>query len=100
MRRKFVASVQYTTAQLDYDSATHIAAMQGAIAAATKIAHKALEDAARAQEAAARARNAATEALQWADRAKGVGLAGRPGQEAGGGRRERCPSDRIGQAVG
>ncbi|MFI1105954.1 ALF repeat-containing protein [Streptomyces melanogenes] len=70
VRRKFVASVQHMTAQLDYDSATHIAAMHGAIAAAAKIAHKAQEDAARAQEAAARARNAAAEALQWADRAK------------------------------
>ncbi|MYS41868.1 hypothetical protein GTY23_11590, partial [Streptomyces sp. SID5998] len=70
MRRNFIASVQYKTAQLDYDSAAHIAAVQGAIAAAAKIANKAQEDAARAQEAAAKARNAATEALQWADKAK------------------------------
>ncbi|MCI3927888.1 ALF repeat-containing protein [Streptomyces sp. AN091965] len=70
MRRRFLATVQYKTAQLDHDSAAHIAAIQGAIAAAMKIAHKAQEDAARAQEAAARARNAASEALEWADKAK------------------------------
>ncbi|MEU5590288.1 hypothetical protein [Streptomyces chrestomyceticus] len=70
IRRNFVASVQYKTAQLDHDSATHIAAIRGAIAAAAKIAHKAQEVAARAQEAAAKARNAAKDALEWADKAK------------------------------
>ncbi|MFZ3544264.1 hypothetical protein ACODT3_01545 [Streptomyces sp. 4.24] len=69
IRRNFIASVQHRTAELDHDSATHIAAMQGAISAAAKIAHKAQEDAARAQEAAARARNAAAEAVTWADKA-------------------------------
>ncbi|MFD8015390.1 ALF repeat-containing protein [Streptomyces sp. NPDC059762] len=70
MRRGFLASGQYRTAQLDYDSASHIAAMQGAIAAAAKIANKAQEDAARAQEAAATARDAAAEAVEWASRAQ------------------------------
>ncbi|MGO4463159.1 hypothetical protein AB4039_38690, partial [Streptomyces sp. M-16] len=70
MRRNFIGSVQYKTAQLDYDSASHIAAMQGAIAAAAKIAQKAQEDAARAQQAAAVARNAAAEAIDWANKAQ------------------------------
>ncbi|MFE7415505.1 hypothetical protein ACFU5W_34400, partial [Streptomyces laurentii] len=70
MRRNFVGSVQHWTAQLDFDSASHIAGMQGAIAAAAKIAHKAQEDAARAQQAAATARNAAAEAIEWANKAK------------------------------
>ncbi|MFD0383840.1 ALF repeat-containing protein [Streptomyces stramineus] len=69
MRRNFVLAVQYKTAQLDHDSATHTAAIRGAIAAAAKIAHKAQEDAARAQEAAAKARDAAKEAAEWADKA-------------------------------
>lgn len=69
IRRNFVASVQYKTAQLDHDSATHIAAIRGAIAAAAKVAHKAQEVAARAQEAAAKARDAAQDALEWADKA-------------------------------
>ncbi|MFJ7272764.1 hypothetical protein ACIQV3_40105, partial [Streptomyces sp. NPDC099050] len=70
LRRNFIHSVQYKSAQLDHDSATHIAAMQGAIAAAAKIAHKAQEDAHRAQEAAAYARNASTAAKEWADKAQ------------------------------
>ncbi|MGW1934867.1 hypothetical protein ACWCPG_37195, partial [Streptomyces sp. NPDC001919] len=69
MRRNFIASVQYKSAQLDYDSDTHIAAMQGAIAAAAKIADKAQVDAARAQQAAALARAASQEAQVWADKA-------------------------------
>ncbi|MFJ2203234.1 ALF repeat-containing protein [Streptomyces violaceusniger] len=70
MRRNFVATVQHKTAQLDHDSATHIAAIQGANAAAAKIAYKAQEDAARAQEAAAKARSAAKEAAEWAGKAQ------------------------------
>ncbi|MDN3058785.1 hypothetical protein PH213_30415 [Streptomyces sp. SRF1] len=70
MRRNFVATVQHKTAQLDHDSATHIAAIQGANAAAAKIAYKAQEDAARAQEAAAKARDAAKEAAEWAGKAQ------------------------------
>ncbi|MEU1099056.1 hypothetical protein ABZ389_38375, partial [Streptomyces sp. NPDC005877] len=68
--RNFVATIQHTAAQLDLDSASHIAAMQGAIFAAAKIAHKAQEDAARAQQAAAVAREAAAEAVDWANRAQ------------------------------
>ncbi|MER6319728.1 hypothetical protein ABT237_39170 [Streptomyces sp. NPDC001581] len=75
MRRKFIANVQFETAQLDHDFATHVAAMQGAIAAAAKIADKAQEDAARAQEAAANARKAGGEAQMWAGKA--VEAAGR-----------------------
>jgi hypothetical protein len=69
MRRNFIASAQHRTAQLDYDSAAHISGIQGAIAAAAKIAHHAQESAARAQQAAATARNAAAEAQQWSDKA-------------------------------
>lgn len=69
MRHHFLTVVQYKTAQLDYDSATHIAAIQGAIAAAAKVAHKAQEEAAHAQQTAAKAHNRAAEALKWADRA-------------------------------
>ncbi|MFJ5637060.1 hypothetical protein ACIQF5_31065 [Streptomyces goshikiensis] len=69
IRRNFIASVQYKTALLDFDSATHIAAMQGAIAAAAKIAYQAEENAHRAQQAAANARDAATDAQRWADKA-------------------------------
>ncbi|PPS70839.1 hypothetical protein BZZ08_07205 [Streptomyces sp. MH60] len=69
MRRNFVQVVQYTAAQLDHDSATHIAAIRGSIAAAAKIAHKAQESAALASKAAAEARNAADKAKEWADQA-------------------------------
>ncbi|NED32772.1 ALF repeat-containing protein, partial [Streptomyces sp. SID8499] len=69
VRRHFLATVQHQAAQLDYDSAAHIAAMQGAIAAATKIAHKAQEDAALAQQKAALARNAAADADKYKDQA-------------------------------
>ncbi|WP_433891324.1 ALF repeat-containing protein [Streptomyces sp. CA-111067] len=69
MRRHFLSTVQYTSAQLDYDSATHIAAMQGAIFAATKLAHTALQNACLAQEAAANARKAAADAQKYKDQA-------------------------------
>lgn len=70
MRRNFIDVAQYKTAQLDYDSATHVAAIRGAIAAAAKIAHKAQQDAALASKAAAEARQAAAEAAQWATKAQ------------------------------
>ncbi|WP_232543895.1 ALF repeat-containing protein [Streptomyces buecherae] len=83
VRRNFLTSIQHTTAQLDHDSATHIAAIQGAIAAAAKIAHRAQEDAARAQQAAAVARDAASEAETWADAAKAAaGRAATAAQQA------------------
>ncbi|MFE7415503.1 ALF repeat-containing protein, partial [Streptomyces laurentii] len=41
MRRNFVQHVQYTAAQLDHDSATHVSAIRGSIAAAAKIAYQA-----------------------------------------------------------
>ncbi|MEV5944587.1 ALF repeat-containing protein [Streptomyces sp. NPDC051994] len=69
MRRNLLAGTQYQTAQLDHDSAGHIAAIQASIAAAAKIAHKAQESAARARQAAANARNAAKEAQDWATKA-------------------------------
>jgi hypothetical protein len=69
MRRRFVEVVRHKTAQLDEDSAAHIAAIRGAIAAAAKIAEKARQDAALASKAAAEAREAAQEAATWASRA-------------------------------
>ncbi|NDZ57398.1 hypothetical protein G3I47_08940, partial [Streptomyces anulatus] len=69
MRRNFVNLVQYRTAQLDHDTATHVAAIRGAIAAAAKIAEKAQENAALASKAGAEARSAAAEAKQWAAKA-------------------------------
>ncbi|MFC8213080.1 ALF repeat-containing protein, partial [Streptomyces sp. NPDC057296] len=69
MRRNFITLVQHKAAQLDHDSATHIAAVRGAIAAAAKIAYKAQEDAQLASKAAAEARNAADKAKEWADKA-------------------------------
>ncbi|MER6926721.1 ALF repeat-containing protein, partial [Streptomyces spiralis] len=69
MLRNFITMVQYRTAQLDFDTATHVAAIRGAIAAAAKIAEKAQEDAAVASKAAADARNAAAEAQEWAQKA-------------------------------
>ncbi|MDQ0760572.1 ALF repeat-containing protein [Streptomyces canus] len=69
MRRNFVSLVQFRTARLDHDTATHVAAIRGAIAAAAKIAEKAQENAALASKAGADARNAAAEAKQWADKA-------------------------------
>ncbi|MER7105410.1 ALF repeat-containing protein, partial [Streptomyces humidus] len=69
MRRNFVQQVQYTAAQLDHDSATHVAAIRGSIAAAAKIAYQAQKDAADASKAAADARNAADKAKEWADKA-------------------------------
>ncbi|MBW8738823.1 MAG: ALF repeat-containing protein, partial [Streptomyces turgidiscabies] len=69
MRRNFVSLVQYRTAQLDHDTATHVAAVRGAIAAAAKIAQKAQENAALASKAGADARNAAAEAKEWAAKA-------------------------------
>ncbi|WP_432072057.1 ALF repeat-containing protein [Streptomyces wuyuanensis] len=69
MRRNFVSLVQFRTAQLDHDTATHVAAIRGAIAAAAKIAEKAQENAALASKAAAEARSAANEANKWAARA-------------------------------
>ncbi|MEU9954079.1 hypothetical protein AB0E15_38220, partial [Streptomyces sp. NPDC047939] len=69
MLRNFITVIQYRTAQLDYDTATHVAAVRGAIAAAAKIAEKAQEDAALASKAAADARNAAAEAQEWAQKA-------------------------------
>lgn len=69
MRRNFVTLVQFRTARLDHDTATHVAAIRGAIAAAAKIAEKAQENAALASKAAADARNAAAEAKEWAAKA-------------------------------
>ncbi|HEY9332143.1 MAG TPA: ALF repeat-containing protein, partial [Streptomyces sp.] len=69
MLRNFITVIQYRTAQLDFDTATHVAAVRGAIAAAAKIAEKAQEDAALASKAAADARNAAAEAQEWAQKA-------------------------------
>ncbi|WP_208647980.1 ALF repeat-containing protein [Streptomyces tirandamycinicus] len=69
MRRNFVSLVQYRTAQLDHDTATHVAAIRGAIAAAAKVAEKAQENAALASKAAADARSAAAEAREWAAKA-------------------------------
>lgn len=65
MRRHFVQLVQHKTAQLDYDSATHVAAIQGAIAAAAKIAYEAQQDAALAS-----ADQSATDAQESANTAK------------------------------
>ncbi|MDX2584920.1 ALF repeat-containing protein, partial [Streptomyces sp. WI04-05A] len=69
MLRHFITVIQYRTAQLDFDTATHVAAVRGAIAAAAKIAEKAQEDAALASKAAADARNAAAEAQKWQQKA-------------------------------
>ncbi|MER0240619.1 ALF repeat-containing protein [Streptomyces sp. HSW2009] len=70
MRRRFIEVVQYETAQLDYDSASHVAAIRAAIAGAAKIAQEAQRDAARASQAAAQARQAAAEAAEWAGKAQ------------------------------
>ncbi|SCD55552.1 Short repeat-containing protein of unknown function, partial [Streptomyces sp. TverLS-915] len=67
--RNFITVVQYRTAQLDFDTATHVAAVRGAIAAAAKIAQNAQTDAATASKAAADARKAAAEAQEWAQKA-------------------------------
>ncbi|WP_392958755.1 hypothetical protein [Streptomyces sp. LN245] len=67
--RNFILVVQFRTAQLDHDTATHVAAIRGAIAAAAKIAEKAQENAARATQAAYEARNNAAKAQEWADKA-------------------------------
>ncbi|MFC8215783.1 ALF repeat-containing protein, partial [Streptomyces sp. NPDC057296] len=69
MRRNFVQVVRHQAAQLDHDSATHVAAVRGAIAAAAKIAYTAQQNAALASKAAADARQAAAEAKEWADKA-------------------------------
>ncbi|MEU3763303.1 ALF repeat-containing protein, partial [Streptomyces albogriseolus] len=69
MLRNFITVIQYRTAQLDHDTATHVAAIRGAISAAAKIAEKAQENAALASKAAADARKAAAEAQQWAQKA-------------------------------
>ncbi|MCF0077649.1 ALF repeat-containing protein [Streptomyces lomondensis] len=69
MLRNFITVIQYRTAQLDFDAATHVAAVRGAIAAAAKIAEKAQEDAALASKAAADARKAGAEAQKWAQKA-------------------------------
>ncbi|UIX35297.1 ALF repeat-containing protein [Streptomyces sp. GQFP] len=73
MRRNFVQVVQYAAAQLDHDSATHIAAVRGAIAAAAKIAYTAQQNAELASKAGADARQAAAEAKEWADKALASG---------------------------
>ncbi|MFK0197009.1 hypothetical protein [Streptomyces lavendulae] len=52
LRRNFISSVQYKTAQLDCDSASHIAAMQGAIAAAANSAQQAKSNADAADQSA------------------------------------------------
>ncbi|NEA43206.1 ALF repeat-containing protein, partial [Streptomyces sp. SID11385] len=67
--RNFITVVRYRTAQLDFDTATHVAAVRGAIAAAAKIAQNAQTDAATASKAAADARKAAAEAQEWAKKA-------------------------------
>ncbi|MDX2678669.1 hypothetical protein PV333_20280, partial [Streptomyces sp. NY05-11A] len=70
MRRDFVTTVCHRTAQLDYDSATHVAAIRASIARAAKIAQDAQKDAYEASKAAAEARKASDEAAKWADKAK------------------------------
>ncbi|MEU1093227.1 hypothetical protein ABZ389_08145, partial [Streptomyces sp. NPDC005877] len=69
MRRRFVESVQYRAAQLDFDSLSHSAAMQATIAAAAKIAQEAQRDAALASQVAAEARDAGAKAQEWAQKA-------------------------------
>ncbi|MFD9397179.1 hypothetical protein ACFWBB_42555, partial [Streptomyces sp. NPDC060000] len=69
MRRDFVNTVCHRTAQLDYDAATHVAAVRASIARAAKIAHDAQKDAYQASKAAADARKASSEAAKWADKA-------------------------------
>ncbi|MER5378041.1 ALF repeat-containing protein, partial [Streptomyces sp. NPDC002553] len=69
MLRNFISVIQFRTAQLDFDTATHVAAVRGAIAAAGKVAQKAQEDAALASKAAADARKAADEAKKWSQKA-------------------------------
>ncbi|MFB6811964.1 hypothetical protein ACFCWL_35370, partial [Streptomyces sp. NPDC056387] len=69
MRRRFVQSVQHRAAQLDYDSLSHAAAMQAAIAAAARIAQEAQRDAALASQVAAVARDAGAKAQEWAQKA-------------------------------
>ncbi|MEU7405123.1 ALF repeat-containing protein, partial [Streptomyces sp. NPDC044948] len=69
MRRSLVQTAQYKAARLDHDSATHVAAIRGSIAAAAKIAYQAQKDAADASKAAADARKAGEEAQEWADKA-------------------------------
>ncbi|WP_199553247.1 ALF repeat-containing protein, partial [Streptomyces sp. N35] len=69
MRRSFVSSGQFDAARLDHDHATHVSAVRAAVAHASKVALKALEDASYAQKAAAEARNAAQEATDWATKA-------------------------------
>ncbi|MYW49135.1 ALF repeat-containing protein, partial [Streptomyces sp. SID161] len=70
MRRDFVSTVCHRTAQLDYDAATHVAAIRASIARAAKVAQDAQKDAYEASKAAADARKASTEAAKWADKAK------------------------------
>lgn len=70
MRHDFVNGAYHKAAQLDQDTATHVAAIRASIANAARVAAKAHEDAARASEAAAKARNAAAEAAEWADKAQ------------------------------
>lgn len=65
----FVQVLCFKTAQLDFDSASHAAAIQAAISAAAKIAQEAQRDAAHASKAAADARNAAEDAGRWARKA-------------------------------
>lgn len=71
MRRSFVTSGQFHAARLDHDHATHVAAIRASIAHASKVALKALEDAARASKAAAEARAAADDATYWSNKADG-----------------------------
>jgi hypothetical protein len=69
MRRSFVSSGRHDAARIDHDHATHVAAIRASIAHASKVALKALEDAALASKAAAEARDAAAEAIEWANKA-------------------------------
>ncbi|MDX3524066.1 ALF repeat-containing protein, partial [Streptomyces scabiei] len=92
MRRNFIALVQFRTARLDHDTATHVSAIRGAIAAAAKIAEKAQENAALASKAAADARNAAAEAKEWA--AKALDSAAKADNYAAEARRNADAADR------
>ncbi|MCT9112345.1 hypothetical protein N4G69_43355, partial [Streptomyces mirabilis] len=69
MLRNFISVVQFQTAQFDHDTATHVAAIRGAIAAASKIAYQAQQNAELATQAAYEARNDAAKAQEWADKA-------------------------------
>ncbi|MEU1823418.1 ALF repeat-containing protein [Streptomyces abikoensis] len=70
MQHDFVTRIQYKAAQMDADTATHVASVRALIAGAAQSAATANENAALASEVAARARDKAQEAGEWADKAR------------------------------